>query len=230
MIKLPPFTYQSKYDSETDFNLQMTNDRLAKFLIHYEAFKLIKNLKGSIVECGVFKGTSFVRFAELRNLFNKKNSKLIGFDHFSAFYPKTKFKNEMNIRKAFIKGAGSSSISVKQLKTVFKKKKIKNFELIKGNVLDSVPAYAKKNKNLKICLLNVDIDFVESTSCVLENFYDKVVKGGVIIFDNYKGDIETKKNKIFYKGETDAIDKFLKKKKKKVKYSELFIRPSYIIK
>ena len=69
----------------------MTNDRLAKFLIHYEAFKLIKNLKGSIVECGVFKGTSFVRFAELRNLFNK-NSKLIGFDHFSAFYPKTKFK------------------------------------------------------------------------------------------------------------------------------------------
>ena len=105
-----------------------------------------------------------------------------------------------------------------------------NLELKKGNVLDSVPAYAKKNKNLKICLLNVDIDFVESTSCVLENFYDKVVKGGVIIFDNYKGDIGTKKNKIFYKGETDAIDKFLKKKKKKVKYSELFIRPSYIIK
>ena len=35
--------------------------------------------------------------------------------------------------------------------------------------------------NLKICLLNVDIDFVESTHCVLENLYDKVVKGGVII-------------------------------------------------
>ena len=85
-------------------------------------------------------------------------------------------------------------------------------------------------KNLKICLLNVDIDFVESTKCVLENFYDKVVKGGVIIFDNYKGNIGNRKSKIFYQGETDTINHFLRKKRKKIKYSELFVRPSYIIK
>ena len=230
MIKLPPFTLQSKYDSETEFNLQMTEDRLAKFLIHYEAFKLIKSLKGAIVECGVFKGTSFVRFAGLRSLFKKKNSKLIGFDHFSSSYPKTSFSNEMNIRKAFIKGAGSSSISTKQLRKILKRKNIGNFELVKGNVLKTVPDYAKKNKNLKICLLNVDIDFVESTQCVLENFYDKVIKGGVIIFDNYKGNIGSRKSKIYYRGETNTINQFLKKKGKKIKFSKLFIRPSYIIK
>ncbi len=106
------------YDAETKFNLQISKERLAKFLIHYEAFKLVKNLKGSIVECGVFKGTSFLRFATLRSIFKKKNSKLIGFDHFSHNYPKTSFSNEMNIRKAFIKGAGSSSISTRQLKKV----------------------------------------------------------------------------------------------------------------
>ena len=50
MIKLPKFTLQSMFDSETDFSLQAPGDRLAKLLIHYEAFKLIKNLKGSIVE------------------------------------------------------------------------------------------------------------------------------------------------------------------------------------
>ena len=48
--------------------------------------------------------------------------------------------------------------------------------------------------------------------------------------ESFKRAIISSGNKIFYKGETDAIDKFLKKKKKKVKYSELFIRPSYIIK
>lgn len=228
MIKLPKFTHQSMYDSETEFNLQMSEERLSKFLIHYEAFKLIKNLKGSIVECGVFKGTSFVRFAAMRKLFKKKNSKLIGFDHFSSKYPETNFSNEMNIRKTFIKGAGASSISTDQLKKVLKRKKISNFQLIKGDVLKTVPNYAKKNKNLKICLLNVDIDFVESTQCVLENFYDKVVKGGVILFDNYMGNIGN--GKIFYRGETDTINKFLKKKGKKVKFSKLFIRPSYIIK
>jgi hypothetical protein len=96
--------------------------------------------------------------------------------------------------------------------------------------LKTVPKYIKKNRQLKICLLNVDIDFVESTHCVLENFYDKVVKGGVIIFDNYLGNIGKKDNKIFYRGETNIINKFLKKKRKKVKFFKLFIRPSYIIK
>ena len=113
---------------------------------------------------------------------------------------------------------------------VLKKKKITNFQLVKGNVLKTVPEYAKKNKNLKVALLNVDIDFVESTQCVLENLYDKVVKGGVIIFDNYLGEIGNKSNKIFYKGETNVIKKFLEKKRKKIKFSNLFVRPSYIIK
>ena len=76
----------------------------------------------------------------------------------------------------------------------------------------------------------IGLDFVESTKCVLENFYDKVMKGGVIIFDNYKGNIGSKKRKIFYQGETDTINQFLKKKGKKIKFSKLFIRPSYIIK
>lgn len=76
--------------------------------------------------------------------------------------------------------------------------------------MKTVPKYIKKNRQLKICLLNVDIDFVESTHCVLENFYDKVVKGGIILFDICLGN---KGNKIFYRGETNIIDKFLKKKR-----------------
>ena len=54
--------------------------------------------------------------------------------------------------------------------------------------------------------------------------------GGIIIFDNYLGKIGKKRNKIFYRGETNIIDKFLKKKRKKVKFFKLFVRPSYIIK
>ena len=32
-----------------------------------------------------------------------------------------------------------------------------------------------------------DIDFVRSTECVLYNLYENVVKGGIILFDNYRG-------------------------------------------
>ena len=41
--------------------------------------------------------------------------------------------------------------------------------------------------------------------------------------------IMNKNSKIFYSGETDIINKFLKKKGKKIKFSKLFVRPSYII-
>ena len=209
MIKLPKFTTQNMFDAETHYNLFMNEERFSKLLIHYEVFKKIKNIPGSIIECGVFKGTSFSRFAMLRELIgNKKKNKLVAFDVFSDEFPNTNFQNEKIQRKHWIKTAGGSSISTNQIDKIFKKKKIENYELIKGDVLKTIPKFIKNNPKLKISLLNIDIDFVETTQCVLDNFYDKVVKGGIVLFDNYQG-VGT--GGTFYKGETDTINKFLKK-------------------
>jgi len=228
MIKLPKFTTQNMFDAETHYNLFMNEERFSKLLIHYEVFKKIKNIPGSIIECGVFKGTSFSRFAMLRELIgNTKKNRLVAFDVFSDDFPTTKFQNEKIQRRHWIKTAGGSSISTNQLEKIFKKKKIENYELIKGDVLKTIPKYIKKNPKFKISLLNIDIDFVETTQCVLDNFYDKVVKGGIILFDNYQG-VGT--GGTFYKGETETINKFLKKVDKKIIKFPFFNRPSYIIK
>lgn len=228
MIKLPKFTMQNMYDAETYYNLFMNEERFSKLLIHYETFKIAKKIPGSIVECGVFKGTSLSRFAMLRELLgNSRRNKIVAFDVFSDNFPNTNFKNEKKQRRHWIKTAGGSSISTTQLKAIFKKKKVRNFELVKGDVLETIPNYLKKNPNFKISILNVDIDFVETTKCVLENFYDKVSKGGVILFDNYEG-VGT--GGTFYKGETETINKFLKKINKKIIKFPFYNRPSYIIK
>ena len=108
-----------------------------------------------------------------------------GFDVFEEPYPNTKYSNEKKQREHWIKTAGPSSISAKQLRYVFSKQKINNFELVSGDVLKTIPKYLKTNKNLKISLLNIDLAFVEPTKCALDYLYDKVVKGGVILFDNY---------------------------------------------
>lgn len=228
MIKLPKFTLQNMYDAETHYNLFMNEERFSKLLIHYEIYKKVKKIPGAIVECGVFKGTSFSRFAMMRELIgNSKKNRLIAFDVFNDDFPNTKYENEKKQRQHWIKTAGGSSISTSQLDKIFKKKKIKNYELIKGDVLKTIPNYIKRNPNLKISLLNVDIDFVETTKCVLDNFYSKVSKGGIILFDNYDG-VGT--GGTFYKGETDTINKFLKKVKKKIIKFPFCERPSYIIK
>ena len=105
-------------------------------------------------------------------------------------------------------------------------KKIKNYKLYKGDVLKTIPNFIK-NKKIKISLLNIDLAFVEPTECALNYLYNNVSKGGAIIFDNYGG---TGKDGTFYEGETRVIKNFLKNKRKKIKFFNYFVRPSYIIK
>lgn len=228
MIKLPSFSNQKMYDYETNFHLTMNEDRISKLLTHYEIFKISSDVPGEIVECGVFKGTSLVRFGMMRKLFGGTHSRrLIAFDIFSDKYPNTKYKEDQAQRSYWIKTAGSSSISVSQLKKIFKKNDIKNYDLIKGDVVKTVPRFKKKNPGLKISLLNIDIDFVEPTITCLRYFYECVTKGGVILLDNYAGKGSSGK---YLHGDTTAIDKFFKDKNVVIKKFKFAARPCYIIK
>jgi hypothetical protein len=220
-IKLPIF--QKMYEYETNYHLTMNEERLSKFLCHFELFKIASKVAGDIVECGVFKGTSLVRFALMRNLLtSQKSSRIIGFDVFSDTYPSTRFKEDKKERSKWIKNAGSSSISKSQLKLIFKKLKIKNYEFIEGDVLKTVPKYIKKRPEIRISMLNIDIDFNESTYCCLKYLYSKVSIGGVILLDNYG----------HTNGDTDSVDRFFKEINTKVKIEKFpFLnRPCFIIK
>lgn len=228
MIKLPKFDNQSMYDYETFSSLTSNEERLGKFLAHYEAMKIARSVPGDIVECGVFKGTSLVRFALIRKLLGgDSSSRIIAFDTFSKTYPNTKYKEDKIQRSYWINTAGSASISTIQLKKVFKYKDIKNYSLIKGNVIKTIPSFRKKNPGLKISLLNIDIDFVEPTLTVLENFYPLVSKGGIILFDNYAGRGSSGK---YLHGDTTGIDKFFKDKNEKINKFFFTGRPCYLIK
>ena len=226
MIKLPRLDIQSMYDYETNFHLTMNEERLSKFLTHFEAFKISQNVPGEIVECGVFKGTSLMRFGMFRKIFGGDHtSRLIGFDVFSNKYPNTKFKEDKTQRQQWIKTAGSSSISEPQLKKIFKNNKISNFQIVKGDVTKTIPKFVKNNPGIKISLLNIDIDFVEPTLTVLDNLYNKVSKGGVILLDNYAGRGSSGK---YLHGDTLAIDKFFKNKDIKIKKFSFSARPCFI--
>ena len=66
---------------------------LAKLIAHYEIYKMIKNLPGNIIELGVFKGESLLRFAYYTEIFEPydRSFKLVGFDTFTGF---TKINNK----------------------------------------------------------------------------------------------------------------------------------------
>ena len=88
--------------------------------------------------------------------------------------------------KNFTDEAGDQSIEKNELLRIFKKLGVdNNLDLIKGNILKTLPNFIKANKHLKISLLHVDVDAYEPTRLCLEILYPHVVKNGVVILDDY---------------------------------------------
>jgi Macrocin-O-methyltransferase (TylF) len=209
MITLPETS--KAFDYENDFYLSCSPARIGKFIVHYELFKKISHLPGAIVECGVFKGASFSRFAAFRNLLgNEATQKLIGFDTFGDF-PETFFEGDKERRQKFIDEAGMQSITEEQLTHLLEQKVGNNIntELVQGDICLTVPAYVKNNPNLSISFLHLDVDIYEPSVTILEHLYPRLLPGGILLLDDYnKFPGETKAVNDYFKGQNIDIQKF----------------------
>ena len=219
MIELPDF--ERSFEYENNFYLSCGINRISKVLAHYELYKMVQDIPGAIVECGVFKGTSLARFATFRDLFgNSYSKKIIGFDTFDEF-PETDFSEDQSFRERFIKNAGSESISKEQLMQVLKHKETdKNLELVEGDIMQTVPEYLEKHPELRISLLNLDTDIYEPAKVILEYLYPKIVKGGILILDDYGT----------FPGETKAVEEYFAESDIQIKKFPFCMTPSYILK
>ena len=219
-MKLNGYDSDKRFDYENGFYTTLTESRIGKFLAHYVLYKRIINLPGEIVECGVFQGNSFIRFAHFRNLLENTNSrKIIGFDTFGKF-PQTNFENDKKYLENFIKEAGENSINIDELHKVLDYKNITNYELVKGDINYTVPKYCIDNPQLNICLLHIDTDVYEPAATILDNFWNKIVKGGIIVCDDYGT----------FPGETKAVNDFLSLKGLTINKLSIAHIPAYIIK
>lgn len=219
MINLPDSS--KAWDHENNFYLSCDITRLSKILAHYELFKMTNGLPGAIVECGVFKGTGIIKFSAFRELFGGPFShKIIGFDTFGKF-PETNYEEDKKYRSHLLEVAGDQSLSKEQLVEILHNKGTeRNIELIEGDMTKTIPEYIKKNPHLKLSLINLDVDIYEPTVTILEYLWPRIVKGGVLILDDYAT----------FPGETKAVDEYFKGKNVKIQKFPFAMTPCYIIK
>lgn len=214
------FETEKMFFYENGFYTTITENRLGKLLAQYELYKKIINLPGDVIECGVFKGNSFFRLAHFRDILESKYSrKIIGFDVFGKF-PESSFEKDKAYLEKFINSAGADSIEIEEIEKILSYKKIENYELVKGNILETIPEYCKRNPHLRIALLHIDVDVYDPTIVILENLYEKVVRGGVIMLDDYG----------VFPGETEAVEQFFKDKKVIIQKLPISHVPSFVIK
>jgi hypothetical protein len=207
---------------ENLFYLTSKKNRILKVIDHYEIYKKISKVKGDVLEFGVFKGASLIRFLSFRDLIeDSRKRKIYGFDIFGKFpNPKKELKNFKADRVFAKRHDKNIGLGIKQqvLEKHLKQKKFNNFKLIKGNVIDTLPSFIKKNKNIKISLLHLDLDTYEPTKFVLESLFGKLSKNAIILLDDYK----------HIKGATLATNEFLKKNNLKIKKVSKNGRPYFI--
>ena len=129
MITLPDFSKPFEY--ENNFYLSCDILRIKKVMAHYDFYKMAADVEGDIMEFGILKGCSLVRFAAFRSLLGDTESKkIIGFDSFGEF-PETNFEPDMKMRERHIEVCGKESISREQLIDVLEHKGVHdNIELI----------------------------------------------------------------------------------------------------
>ena len=206
-------------------NLLLSDDisRLRKIFARYELFKKTINIPGDIIECGVFKGVSFLFWLKCLKILSPNSSKkVVGFDMFSGF-PKDLEEAEKISAKKYVKSSEYKGLKpdhlAKKAEKIFGKNK---FELIKGDVVKTSKKYVSKNYGFKISLLHLDLDTYSGTKASLNEFFPRLSRGGIVILDEYASRGW---------GETDAVDEFLKGTNYKVNLLDNTESPTgYIVK
>ncbi len=189
--------YASIFESSLDnteiklqnFSKYIRRQNTTKFLACYEIFKKVLAAKGSIVECGVYRGFTLMSWAFFSSILEPANltRRIYGFDTFGGF-PKVSAKDKNKLRK--VSKGELAADSYEELSQVIKNYDNNRFlghinkvELIKGSAEESIPKFIKDNPHLVVSLLFIDFDLYQPTKVALEHFYPRMPKGSVIVFD-----------------------------------------------
>jgi len=181
---------------------------LTRFLAHYELFRNVIDLPGCIVECGVGRGSSFFTWSRLLEIFcpNDRQRRVYGFDWFEGLHFTPKDGKEIE-SSHYVEGGWSAKAAVDEIRSLVSIVNEDNIisksvrcKLIEGDVAQTIPTFLEENPGLRISLLHLDMDMYTPTKIALEKLYPLVVRGGVVVFDEY--------GMIPWQGETNAADEY----------------------
>ena len=172
-----------------NFPKYVRRQHLKRFLALYELFKLVLPVKGSVVECGLYKGFGLMSWAKLSTMLEPENltRRIYGFDTFSGF-PSVADQDE-NPVTAHEKGSLSADSHGELLELIAEYDRdrflghIDKVLLIKGDVVETIPQFIATHPHLVVSLLFLDLDLYEPTKAAIEHFVPRMPRGAVIAFD-----------------------------------------------
>ena len=200
-------------DNYQNFNNFIFSDDIkimGKLLHRFQHFLNVKDIPGDIVEVGVFKGSGMSSFMKFIEIFcPNSNKKVIGFDIFDVVESENILKSDKDIDRESMNviydRVDHNDLTLETVTNNLINTKISTdkFILVKGDVEKSIPIFLDENPGFRISYLYIDVDIDRPTYFTLKYLWDRILPGGVIIFDEFE----------YHKySESNGVEKFLKEK------------------
>ena len=201
-----------------NFPKYVRRQNLTRFLALYELFKLIKNIKGSIIECGVNQGFGLMSWAKFSAILEPTNftRRVYGFDSFDGF-PSISNLDKSNFSDQLKTGdlRSNSYNELNELINIFDSTRfighIKKVNLIKGDATQTIPKFVNDNPHAIFSLVFLDFDLYEPTKTALNYFLPRMPKGAILAFDELDNPLwpgETLAMLEFHKEQNFQIQRF----------------------
>ena len=153
---------------------------LDRYLYFLDQLQKVRHLEGDIAECGVSIGHGALLFLLMSEYLGVPRT-YYGFDSFEGFPdPVAKDGTTPITGKDFWANPSETVLRVLKDGRVPEETIRSRVRLVKGFFDATLPQYRGR-----IALLHLDCDLYESYKVALENLYDRVVPGGIIMFDEY---------------------------------------------
>jgi len=180
------------YKSFNEFIFSNDIKVLGKLLHRYDFFNKVKDIPGDIVEIGVYKGSGIATFSKFVEIFcPNSNKKIIGFDIFDTNEANTILEldghhDKTNMQYVY-KRVDTNELTFERVNQRLTNMNIeKKYLLEKGDVVETLPIFLKNNPGLRVSLLYMDVDIERPTYYSLKYLWDRILPGGIIVFDEYE--------------------------------------------
>lgn len=203
----------SPLDAVKHFSVLSRRQALKRFLAHVELFKMTLEVPGDIAELGVFRGGGLMTWANLLEAYciGDRTKVVYGFDNWKGFGALAPEDGLADGNSGKTVGGFNPEHYFDELKSAIAIFDADRFiplkprvKLIAGEIEQTLPTFIADHPGLRFSLVHFDCDLYRPTRVALEALWDRIVRGGVLIFDEYAiAD---------WPGESRAVDEFFRDK------------------
>jgi Macrocin-O-methyltransferase (TylF) len=196
------------FGAQWNYHMSVFTKRQVVSRLLYQDFlyQKIVPVPGVILEFGVHWGATIATLINLRGIYEPYNHSrtIVGFDTFSGF-PGIDAKDGGFSKSGDYSTSDGYEDELSRILTIHESfapiAQIKKFDLIKGDVAETLPTFLEDNPHIVVAMAIFDMDIYAPTKSALERIIPRLTKGSLLVFDEL--------NCRHFPGETQALDEVI---------------------